>query len=161
MSDSQSFSHSSSSVFTSSSRFAREDTSCPFGDGTALQPNHKDADIGGRNTGNAGSLADGCGANFDELLTGFKAKTRHGGKIKCVRNHLVFQVFKFFNLDFLTVNVSGIFDCNFNLLDDFVRQTFISDLANLCKTFQDDSIISPKYLDHNDVMLYSMSVHLR
>ena len=96
-----------------------------IGDGIALQPNQQDSDIGGRYSGDAGSLTNGCRPDSGKLLQSFKAETRDRGKIKRVRNALVFHFLEFFNFQFLAINVPGVFGRNFNLLNYFIRQSFV------------------------------------
>ena len=43
-----------------------------------FQANHEDADVGGRNAGDAGGLTDGCRANLGELLPRLQPETGNG-----------------------------------------------------------------------------------
>src|SRR5882757_3789122 len=86
----------------------------------ALQPDNENADISRRYSRNARRLADGRWANFGELLAGFEAETWNDRIIKCIGNHFVFQLFEFFYLQILTVNIPSILHCNLDLLNDFV-----------------------------------------
>src|SRR5208282_5265438 len=57
-----------------------------IGPKTTFQPDHEDADVGGRNPGNAGRLTNGRRTNLRKLLSRFESEAGNSRKIKGLRN---------------------------------------------------------------------------
>ncbi len=89
---------------------------------TTLQPNHQNSYLRRRNSRDTGGLSEGGGADFVELLAGFGSEAVDGIIVECKRYLLVLQCLELFHFKLLAVNVAGVFDADFDLLDDFFAQ---------------------------------------
>src|SRR5688572_33283376 len=79
-------------------------------------------DVGGRNSGNARSLADGRGPDLGQLLPSLEPKTVDLIVVEGVRYPLPVQTLQSDCFVLLPVDVSGILESDLDLLNNFGRE---------------------------------------